>query len=273
MRGSSAGLITALLTVVTLFALAGYQITSATAGVRFEGRLGSALIELDRWLPSHREDLSLLSRDRPNTPLTLPDVPIDVTIPADQIANASDPQLEATITHAMGEVLYRDGSGAVHDEQGKSHLSVTDPVRWAINLTGSGAHSFWRTLLFITGLILLAVCVAQLYMRHSPLPGLAVGGGLAAVGALLIWIAAHFLHASLNSVVDKEIALILRDGAWLGLRNALALTAIALSALYLTGVFARREEQPHHSWYDDEPDYDAYEPFEPPSPPQDAPHY
>ncbi len=273
MRGSSAGLITALLTVVTLFALAGYQITGATAGVRFEGRLGSALVELDRWLPAHREDLSLLSRDRPTAPLTLPDIPIDVTIPADQIANASDQQLEATITHAMGEVLYHDGSGAVHDEQGKSHLSVTDPVRWAINLTGSGVHSFWRTVLFVTGLILLAVCVAQLYGRHSPLPGLAVGGAVAAIGALLIWIAAHFIHASLSSVVDKEIALILRDGAWLGLRNALALTAIALSALYLTGVFARHEEQPHRSWYDDEePAYD-YEAFDPHEPPQDAPHY
>lgn len=271
MRGSSAGLITALLTVVALFALAGYQITSTTAGVRFEGRLGSALIELDRWLPTHREDLSLLSRDRPTAPLALPDVPIEVSIPADQISNTSDQQLEATITNAMGRVLYHGGSDAVHDEQGKSHLSVTDPVHWAINLTGSGAHSFWRTVLFITGLILLAVCVAQLYARHSPLPGLAVGGGIAAIGALLLWIAAQFIHASVSSAVDKEIALVLRDGAWLGLRNALAVTAIALSALYLTGLFARHE-QANEGWYDDELDY-ADEPFPPREPPHDAPHY
>ena len=271
MRGSSAGLITALLTVITLFALAGYQITTVTAGVRFEGRLGAALIELDRWLPSHREDLMLLARDRPNAPLTLPDVPIDVTIPPDQITNASDAQLEATITRAMGDVLYDHGSAAVHDEHGKSHLSVSDPVRWAINLTGSGAHSFWRTVLIVVALILLAVCVAQLYARHSPLGGLAAGGVAAAAGAFLIWISAHFIHASLSSVVDREIALILRDGAWLGLRNALAVAAIALSALYLTGVFAQREQR-DDLWYDDEP-YDYEYEFEPPEPPHDAPHH
>jgi hypothetical protein len=270
-RGSSAGLITALLTVVVLFTLAGYQVTTVTAGVRLEGRLGAALIELDRWLPAHREDLNLLSRDRPTAPLVLPDVPIEVSIPADQIANASDAALEAEIRRAMGEVLYQQGSGAVHDEQGKTHLSVTDPVRWAINLTGEGAHSFWRTVLLITTVLLLAVCAGQLYGRHSPLPGLAVGGGVAAGGALIVWLAAHALNSALDSAVDKEIALVLRDGAWLGLRNGLAVVAIALSALYLLGVVARRDG--HEGWQDDERSYDAYDSFDSLEPPPDAPTY
>src|SRR6202008_3160436 len=54
-----------LLTIVFLFSLTGFQVTSEPAATRLLGRIGASLIEIDRWFPAHQEELQLRAEDRP----------------------------------------------------------------------------------------------------------------------------------------------------------------------------------------------------------------
>jgi hypothetical protein len=265
--GSTANLIAALLTVATLLALADYQVTSDTSGKRMLGRVGAAVIELDRWLPVHEDDIELLSRDRPNAPLELPDLPINIAIPSTAAIDTDRETLRAAITEAMGKRLYAEGTSAVRDDVGESHLEFAEPVRWTINLLGESAHGFWTLVLIVTGLCLLAVCGSIVWTRQSPLLPIAIGGGVAAAFSLLAWIVASLLGTVMSGAIDQELALVLRDGAWIGLRNGLAVLALGLVAIFvLNTLFPGRE----HQW--DEQDNSAdYE--EEPEAPQRTPPY
>jgi hypothetical protein len=255
-RSSSASVVFAALTVVTMFTLAGFQVTNETAGVRLLGRIGAAMIELDRWLPAHRDDIELLSRDRPNAPLILPDLPVQVAIPSTAVIDASDASLRASISRSMGEVLYAEGAGAVTDEEGESHLGVTEPVRWAINLLGEDSHGFWRIALIVTGLSLLVLSAGLFWTRQAPFMALASGGAISGVLALGIWLLALILGSSMDGAIDREIALALRDGAWIGLRNGLALFAIGLAASFVASSLRGPRRDDWEDWdgyeYDDE---------------------
>jgi hypothetical protein len=255
-RGSSSNILVAFLTIAVLASLTGYQVTSETSGVRMLGRLGAALIELDRWLPAHRDDIELLARDRPNQPLILTDLPIEVAIPAAAALEAPGPVLQATIQEAMGHRLYDEGYEAIQDEQGETHLGVTEPLRWAVAALDSGAHSFWRIAAIISALVLLAVCIGHFWMRESPLPGLAVGAAVSALLALAAWLIVMLLGSSVTSALDEEIARVARDAIWIGVRNSLAATAIGVGGLYaFNTLVGPRHRDEWESW----DDYDQYE--------------
>jgi hypothetical protein len=152
----------------------------------------------------------------------------------------------------MGEKLYRDGSGAVQDEDGESHLGFAEPVRWTINLLGEGMHSTWRSVLILSVVLLLALCAGMLWTRQSPLWALTIGGVIAAAASLGVWVLAQAMNSILDGAVDKEIALVLRDGAWIGLRNGLSLAAIGAAALYLVSqLFQRRDRDEDWDEHDD----------------------
>ena len=123
-------------------------------------------------------------------------LPIDVTIPAAAALDAPQPVLRATIVEAMGRRLYDDGYTAVQDEDGETHLGLTEPLRWAIDALNSSAHSFWRIVLVISGLTLAAVCLGHFWVRASPLPGIAIGSAVATLGALVLWLAVTALGSS-----------------------------------------------------------------------------
>ncbi len=266
MRSNTSNVLVAFLTILTLVCLSAYQITSETSSVRLLGRLGAALMELDRWLPAHRDDVELLARDRPNQPLALTDLPIEVAIPANTALQAPEPVLKATITEAMGHRLYEDGYGAIQDEQGESHLAITEPLRWAVDMLDSSAHGFWRIGLVITGLALLALCVGHFWVRQSPLPGLTVGSAIAAVLAVVAWLVVSLLSSSVSGALDEELAQVARDGVWIGLRNSIAATAIGLGGLYAyNSLVGPREQDEWGEW--DEYEYDAYEPDSREAPP------
>src|SRR3990170_9002882 len=171
MRGGAANFLAVLTTAVALFALAGYQVTGETAATRLLGRLGAALIEIDRWLPAHREDIDLLARDRPEGSVRLADLPIEVTLPASAVIDAEAAALRERIVAAMGEALYRDGRDAFVGEDGDANLAVDEPVRWTASLLSRGAHGFWQAALALSLLALVAV-VASFLMggRPPPLP-------------------------------------------------------------------------------------------------------
>ena len=215
-----------LLCLVCLFALAGYQVTGRTAGPRLLGRLGASLVELDSWLPAHQQDLELLAQGRAQNRVQMPDLPFDVTLPAVLVAGSELPDLRARIVRVIGQDLYERGNAAFLDEQGRSmSLSAGEPLRWSVSLLNSRAHRFWRAALVVSFLALLAVLGLVVVSGHSPFAPLAVGGAIAALASLGVWLLAAAAGGLFHAGVDKEIALVVRDGAWLGARNALAVTA------------------------------------------------
>jgi hypothetical protein len=237
MRGSSARLATAILTFLALFALTGWQVTGETAASRFLGRIGAAIIELDRWVPAHAEDVRLLARDKNDGLLQLRDVPIDITLPAAAIAASDDQSLRSLIRNEMGRVLYDRGNSAFIDSEGaEASIGVTESVRWAVSLLGRGMHGFWLAALVLTTLLLLAAGAAVLSTGQMPLQAMAIGA-LTGVGlSLAVWVLMKPLSESAGGAVDKEIFLILRDGAWLGVRNSAAVAFAAGVVAFVAGL-------------------------------------
>lgn len=268
MRTNTSNILVAFLTLVALFCLTGFQVTSETSSERLLGRLGSAMVELDRWLPAHRGDIELLARDRPDEPLVLTGLPIEVAIPASVALEAPEHVLKATIAEAMGERLYDGGYEVIQDEQGESHLGLTEPLRWAIDGLDSSAHGFWRIALLLTGLALVVTMAGVLWGKHSPFPGFTVGAGIAVVLSLAAWLLVTFLGSSVEGALDEELAQVTLDGIWIGLRNSFAATAIGLGALYVYASFVGpREPQPQWDEWDDY-DYEDYD-----NSPRQAPPY
>lgn len=214
-------LLTTLLTIVALFALTGWQVTSETASSRLLGRLGASIVELDRWLPAHQEDLELLARDRPEGVVEIRDLPIAVVLPSSTVFQAEPEVLKALITREMGRQLYANGTGAFRESDGaQASLSVTEPVRWTVTLLGSGMHNIWLAILALSCLLLLGAAGALMSTGHTPVHAIAMGALIGAIGSLLFWGLMQFIGPSMDSAVDRETALILKDGAWLGVRNS-----------------------------------------------------
>jgi hypothetical protein len=114
-------------------------------------------------------------------------------------------------------------------------------------------HGTWRSVLILASVLLLALCAGMLWTRQSPLMAITVGGAVAAMLSLGVWIVAQALNAVLDGALDKEIALVLRDGAWIGLRNGLSVAAVGAATMYLLSQLMPRR---HDRWDDsEEPEY------------------
>jgi hypothetical protein len=221
-------LLTVLTTFVALFALTGYQVTTETAAVRLLSRLSAAIIEVDRWLPGHMEDIDLLARDRPDSVVRVSDVPIGVTLPAAPLIGANEATVRVLLLDAMGRALYSRGNDAFLDnEGGQSRPGITEPVYWTVFFLENDRHSFWKATLPLTLLILLGVCAATLHAGRSLLVYVATGASAAAFASLATVLLAEAGSNAFGSPIDKEIALIIHDGAWIGLRDSLAVAAVA----------------------------------------------
>ncbi len=247
-----------MLAAVTLLAFAGYQVTGEEGATKLLGRLAAALVELDRWVPSHREDIQLLAKDRPQESVLIDDLPVDVVLPSAAVLEADNEGIRDLLRAAMGRRLYEEGRGTLQDEAGGTHLPVTEPVRWTVSLLGSGAHGFWRIATMATGLATLGLLASLVMSRRSPMMPLLAGAIGAAVAAFSVWLVAGGAGSMFDSAVDKEIMLILRDGAWLGLRNSLAVAAISLAVLYLWRALMAprltRDDEPYWAESGEQPD-------------------
>jgi hypothetical protein len=251
-RGGLPTLLIAVFTAIALFALAGYQVTGETAGSRLLGRLAASLVELDRWVPAHREDIELLARDKQQGFISLNDLPVEVNLPAFVAVDTDDATLSDAITRIMGGRLYNEGTSAFRDAQGESRsLSAAEPVRWVTGLLNKGMHGFWTAVLVLALLVLLGLCASALMGGRLPLVPLGAGAALAAVFSAAAWIAAQFASGVFDSPVDKEIMLILRDGAFIGLRDSLAICAVVGALIFVLRL--SRHEGASESWPESPP--------------------
>jgi hypothetical protein len=228
-------LLVAVMMALLLFSFAGYQVTGETAGPRLLGRLASSLVELDRWTPAHRDDLQLVARDRPDESMLIDDLPVDVLLPSVDVlaVGENDRALSELLRDAMGKRLYAEGRGVLQDDEGATHLGVTDPVRWAVSMLSADMHGIWRLALIATGVVTVLFAGSFVMSKRSPLGSMAAGAGIAVVVSFFGWLVAGVIGSMFESAVDKEIVKILRDGAWLGLRDSLAAGAVMLALLYL----------------------------------------
>jgi hypothetical protein len=262
-KGKLPGLIAVGLTSLSLFSLAGYQITSAQPATRLLGRQSAALVELDRWLPGHREDLELLARDRPQNVLAVKDLPLSLTVSSATVLDPDPDALRRAIVRAMGVTLYQDGNTAFRDDQGNRRMpGLDEPIRWSADLLGRGAHGFWQAALALSLLVLLASVAAVLMSGNSPIMPLALGASLSTGLSLLVWLVAGGVEDAVGAPVDKEIMLSLRSGAWIGIRNAAAIAFVMVGLQLLISTFSRgdrfwRGEYAYWDVADAEADVDA----------------
>jgi hypothetical protein len=223
---------TAFMAATVLFALAGYQVSTERAATRLLGRVAGALIEIDRWLPEHREDIELMARDRPQGAFRIADLPVAVTLRAEQVNGADEPALRALLLANMGKALHEHSNAAFRDNEGvRKAPGVYEPVHWTVLLLGADMHRFWQAALPVSLLILLALGAAMLLSGRAGFGPIAAGAGFATVASMLVWFGARAIGAASAASLDKEIALVLRDGAWIGIRNGLAVLAASLALM------------------------------------------
>jgi hypothetical protein len=228
-----------------LLALAGYQVTSEASGERLLGRLGASLIELDRWLPAHRDDLQFQARDRPGEVIVIGEMPLKwVVVPSDGVGDASDDELRDLLTKGMGNALYKNSGAALSPEgEDVTRLSLIEPARWTVELLSERVNAFWLATLALCLILLLALSAALLLGRTSPLSAVVLGAGIAAGCSLAVWVLAFGAGFTFTSAIDKEIMLIVRDGASLGIRNAIGVGIIAVALQYLLRPFSTPPRQ------------------------------
>ena len=231
-------------TLAALLALTGFQATSETAATRLLGRLFGALIEIDRWLPVHQDDLQAVAADATRDQISLPDFALPVGVSREAVAAWDYEALRSEILADAGLQLYRDGRDAFGAEGAVAgDLALDEPARWAIDLLGEGMHGFWTAALVVTagvsGLLLaLAAISTGRAGRRSLLSPIIVGAGVFVVGTLIARVVLGMLGGSASSPVDEEVARLAEDAAWIGTRAgfATALLALVLVALaYLLG--------------------------------------
>jgi hypothetical protein len=245
-RGVIPAFFVTFLTIVFLFSLTGFQITSHSAATRLLGRVGAALIEVDRWLPAHQEELQLRAEDRPNGNVPLAGVPVAAEIPSSKVRGATPDDLRDHVVDAMGEALYNNGTDALRSDAGAVDLSVEEPVRWAVKALERDMHDYWLPPLAFSGIIIAGLCLDFLRIGRSPLSSILVGALTSMLFAAAAWGFATFADSVLESGVDKEVMLVARDGAFMGLRNAITVGAAATALMLVVKitVSAPRQAEP-----------------------------
>ncbi len=228
---------------VAVLALAGYQVTGDVAGSRLLGRLFGTMIEIERWLPSHREDIVIAAEEKGRGAVEIDGLPLRVTLPAGQVVSARNGDLDRMIREAAGERLRFEGTGAFEYNSGSGgNISLSEPARWTIDLLGQRAHEAWMGLLGIATLIGLAV-VGVIALRdghgRAALFSIAIGGLLAFGITTVVWTLAGVASGALDEPLNREVLLILRDGAWIGVRDSLAVTGAMFAFFLLAAAFVR----------------------------------
>jgi hypothetical protein len=257
MRGVLPSFFITFLTIIFLFSLTGFQITSHTAATRLLGRLGASLIEVDRWLPMHQEELQVRADDRPTGAVPLSGVPIDAEIMSSKVRGADSNVLRDRVVEAMGEALYTKGTDAFRSDAGAVNLSVEEPVKWATQLLQRDMHDYWLPPMAFAGIIIAGLCLDFIRVGRSPLSSILVGSLMATFFAAAGWIFATLANGVLESGVDKEVLNVARDGAFMGLRNSVTVGAAATALMLVLKITVSTPRQ-NPRYYDDDREKSTY---------------
>lgn len=232
----------------TLGALTGLQATGSIAGPRLLGRLAAALFELDRWTPAHIEDIQAAARGRIRGPVEVTGLPVRVAVPLNAASDGDADSLQEALASAAGRELYEHGQDAFLDgEDAAGGLAVTDPVRWAIGLLEREDHQWWKIaaavgvigVMLSTGLVLLASPAGVTSLLGATL----VGGLGFAMASLAGWLLMQLAADAATSPMNKELASIAGDCAWLGFRLGAATGLAGLALLLMLQLFGQQSRR------------------------------
>jgi hypothetical protein len=249
--------------VVFLLTLGFFVATQVDTAERILGQSVSQLTELDGLLALHAGDLQARAQADSRTPVTMPEFPVQVALPAGQVAHARPDQLAGLIAQHAASAVYQRGpdafalGGAGTTNRTGPFLSSQWASHQAFNLLNARTHSriTWFLVLFGCTTLALAMLFCWRRTQGGRLVGLGfVGSGaaLAAVAVSLVaWAAIQTTHAAASGPLGTAAWGMLASVAWLLVVVALfALTGFAAVTL-LGYVFARfdtpRPQQPSAS--------------------------
>lgn len=227
-----------LATFFLVFSLAFFLWTGSTAGPRLQGRLAAIAIEIDRWLPAHRDDIEASARERPRVAIQVTDLPLDASVPASVVLDDQGSGLRAALVASMGETLYQRGRAAFH---GGGSIALTEPSRWLMDIVRPSVHHAWAfvVLLNIALLILLGTLNA-ISTTATPLSAIlrpvAFGSGAALLTSIALWIAWRGGTLLVGPTITGESLLVLRDYAAISIRIGFGLCLGAGAILLLLNI-------------------------------------
>ena len=241
-------LLLAFSTFFTLFALTGAQATGETAGPVLLGRLAATLFELPRWTPAHREDLQAAALARTTGPVQVEGLPVAVQVPAATALSGDDGQLEAAIAAAAGRRLWDEGRLAFADGKGATgDISLSSPVRWAIGLLEREDHVAWQISLFVALAASSALGLLVTFTSEGGIASMlrctAFGAAGFALASSALWLVAEVLSGGFSTPVDAEVARIVRDCAWMGLRAGVAVGFVSAAGLLVVRATGQRDNR------------------------------
>jgi hypothetical protein len=237
-RRTAPALLLGTITTVFVVCLALFQVTGPVAAPRLLGRLAAAAIELDRWLPAHRDDIEASARERPRVSIEVTGLPISVFVPSSAVLADDGSGLRPAITGAMGRALYSTGRTAF---EGNGSISITEPARWTMDLLRPPDYKVWKVAcLALLILAAITAALAAISTEGPPLPAvlkpIALGAALAAFSGALFWLLFRVAALLTGPSVDGEVLLIGRDVAGVALRDGFGVSLGAAAILMLLGI-------------------------------------
>jgi hypothetical protein len=224
-----------------------FQVTGPVAGPRLLGRLAAAMIELDYWLPAHRDDLEASARERPRVSVEATGLPVSVFVPSSAVLADGGSRLGPALASALGDALYSSGRGAF---TGNGSISITEPARWVMELLRPRAHRLWgAACLALLALALILSAIAAISTEGPPLRAVlrpvAIAGAAVATAGAFSWLLFRVGALLTGPSVNGEVLMIGRDVAGVALRDGFGICLGAAAILLLLGIASPdRGDQP-----------------------------
>jgi hypothetical protein len=232
-----------------LLTLGLFVASQADTAERILTRSIPQLTELDGLLALHAADLQTRAQADLRTPVTMSEFPVQVSLPAGQIAHASPDRLAEMVSRRAAAKVYQLGpsafasTGSTTRNQTGPFLSSQWAVHRALDLLNAHTHSRLSRLLLILGFASLVLALAYCWQRPE-------GGRLTALG--ILGVAAAIVAALVSMLVRAGVEIaggsarsalglagwgMLADVSWsMAVVSLLALAGFAALALagYLT---------------------------------------
>jgi hypothetical protein len=247
------GILLWIVLVIFLLTLGAFVATRADTAERILAQSIPQLTELDGLLALHAGDLQTRAQSDSRSPVNMPEFPVQVTLPAGQVAHATPAQLEGLIAQRAAEAIYQRGpsafalGGAEASNRTGPFLSSQWVSHQALDMLNARTHGRISAVLTLFAVASLALAVIFCW-RRAPggrLVALGFVGSAGALGAALIcivaWAAIEATHGATAGTLGTAAWGMVANVAWVAAVVGLfGLTGFA--AITLLGyVFARFE--------------------------------
>jgi len=244
--------------VALLPSLGLYVATRADSAQRIIARAIPATTELDGLLSLHGADLQAHAKADTHTPVVLPEFPINVSLPAVQVAQASPQRMSLLFATRAAAAIYERGFGAfaLADARPANRTGPLLSSQWAMHqalgLLNTRSHARFKQTTLGLGLItaILLLLFSFQVRGYGRLVGFGVTGLVAAVAAALVtlfgWLIVEVNYNGASSALGSAAWGMIADVAWTMALIDLVAAGCCL-ALAAAGYLFARLDSPDHS--------------------------